>query len=129
MPRFSQTSIRKLDTCHQDLRILFSEVIKCFDCTILCGHREEEAQNEAFHTGQSEKEFPDSKHNKRPSIAVDAVPYPINWQDKERFYYFAGFVKGIASKLNIKIRWGGDWDNDTDLNDQTFFDLGHFELY
>ena len=58
----------------------------------------------------------------------DVAPYQIDWQDKDRFYYFAGIVKGVALKLNIPIRWGGDWDSDTQVKDQTFFDLPHFEI-
>ena len=40
----------------------------------------------------------------------------------------AGYIQATADKLGIKIRWGGDWDSDGDLDDQTFMDLGHFEL-
>ena len=66
-------------------------------------------------------------------MAVDVVPYfkskpNIRWNDKNKFYEFAGFVQGIASQLDIDIRWGGNWDSDDELNDQTFFDLPHFEL-
>jgi peptidoglycan L-alanyl-D-glutamate endopeptidase CwlK len=58
------------------------------------------------------------------------APYPIDWNDTKRFYHFAGFVLGVAksSKIAIPIRWGGDWDSDNDLNDQTFMDLVHWEL-
>ena len=56
------------------------------------------------------------------------APYPIDWNDKERFYFFAGYVKGIASQMGIELRWGGDWDSDNQLHDQTFMDLPHFEL-
>lgn len=70
----------------------------------------------------------DSKHLALPSRAVDVAPYPINWGDKKRFYHFAGYVQGLAAQLGISLRWGGDWDGDNDLNDQTFFDLVHFEL-
>ena len=66
--------------------------------------------------------------NANPSRAVDVAPYPIDWSDRERFTYFAGFVKGIASQMGIDIIWGGDWDNDTDLKDNGFDDLVHFEL-
>ena len=69
-----------------------------------------------------------SKHNQEPSLAVDVAPWPIDWNDSHRFYHFAGFVLGIAAALNIRLRWGGDWDSDFDLRDQTFFDLPHFEL-
>jgi hypothetical protein len=30
--------------------------------------------------------------------------------------------------MNIKIRWGGDWDSDNIMKDQTFNDLPHFQL-
>lgn len=45
-----------------------------------------------------------------------------------RFYYLGALVRKTAEVLNITIRWGGDWDSDTDFFDQTFNDLVHFEL-
>ena len=44
-----------------------------------------------------------------------------------RFYFFGGFVLGLAVSLGIKIRWGGDWDSDREILDQNFDDLPHFE--
>lgn len=129
MPYFSASSTRRLLTCHSNLIDLFNEVVKYFDCTVICGHRDEEDQREAFEEGFSTKQWPNSKHNRQPSMAVDIAPYPIDWDDINRFYYFAGFVKGIARVLDIKIRWGGDWDRDTEVDDQTFNDLPHFETY
>ena len=128
MPVFSERSIIKLRTCDPLLVNLFLTVVAEFDCTILCGRRSQLEQDEAYHRGLSKLLFPHSRHNKTPSEAVDVVPYPIDWNDKERFYYFAGFVKGMAAERKTPIRWGGDWDNDTDLKDQTFLDLCHFEL-
>jgi hypothetical protein len=47
----------------------------------------------------------------------------------DRFRYFAGFVVGIGAMLDIQIRWGGDWDRDTEVRDnRAFNDLAHFEL-
>lgn len=128
MPKFSVRSQMELATCDADLQDLFDEVILHVDCAILEGEREEAAQNEAFRTGRSTKKYPMGKHNKRPSQAVDAAPYPIDWKNTKRFYYFAGIVKGIAIKRGLKIRWGGDWDSDYDLDDQNLFDLVHFEI-
>jgi peptidoglycan L-alanyl-D-glutamate endopeptidase CwlK len=127
MPKFSQLSLDKLSTCHQDLQKLFNEVVKDFDCVILQGYRSEEEQLNFFNHGKS-KIKSGGKHNSSPSLAVDVAPYPVDWNDKERFYYFAGFVKGVASSLGISIRWGGDWNSDNNLKNQTFFDLPHFEL-
>ena len=67
-------------------------------------------------------------------MAVDAVPYPIDWNDTNRMRFFAGFVMGVAARLyhegliTHKVRWGGDWDRDTDVKDNRFQDLPHFEL-
>ena len=44
------------------------------------------------------------------------------------FHYFGGFVLGIASQMGLKIRWGGDWDRDTEVKDNRFDDLPHFEI-
>lgn len=128
MPKFSAYSKSKLMTANPLLRQLFEEVVKEFDCRVLCGARGEEEQDRAFHSGESKLRFPNSKHNKFPSNAVDVAPYPVNWKDEKRFYFFAGYVKAKAEEMGIKIRWGGDWDSDTQVMDQTFFDLPHFEV-
>ena len=128
MPRFSESSKNKLDTCHTKLQQLMHVVVYNYDCTVLVGHRTEEAQTKAFDEGNSKVQWPDSKHNSQPSLAVDVAPYPIIWDDKERFYHFAGYVLGVASSMDIKLRWGGDWDGDHDFKGQTFNDLVHFEL-
>lgn len=62
------------------------------------------------------------------SRAIDAAPYPIDWNDRERFVFFAGHVIAAGKAMGVDIRWGGDWDGDKDLRDQTFMDLVHFEL-
>lgn len=129
MPQFSDASMARLKTCHPDLQRVLLEVIKYVDCTVLCGHRTKDEQEEAFRTGKSKVVWPNSKHNAFPhSLAVDVVPYPIDWNDHKRFYYFAGFVLGIAKTLGVDLRFGGDWDGDFDIKDQNFFDLPHFEL-
>ena len=118
----------QLNSCHSDLQKLFEEVIKHYDCTILEGHRTEDRQNELYSQGKSKVQFPDSMHNGYPSLAVDAVPYPIDWDDLRRMYMFVGIVRGIASQMNIPIRCGADWDGDLEVKDQNFHDLPHFEL-
>jgi peptidoglycan L-alanyl-D-glutamate endopeptidase CwlK len=128
MPKFGNKSQKNLNTCDPRLIELFEEVIEHFDCTVLQGHRGEEEQNEAFEKGFSKLKYPQGKHNKYPSLAVDVAPYPVDWKDTQRFIYFAGFVKGIASQMGLNIRWGGDWDSDNELKDNKFNDLPHFEI-
>ena len=128
MASFSARSRAKLDPCHEDLRQVFMVVVQYFDCTILEGHRGEERQNFLEESGQSKVRYPDGKHNSTPSNAVDVAPYPIDWEDRERFVLFAGFVLGVARAQGIKLRWGGDWSMDWTTKDNTFFDGPHFEL-
>ena len=128
MPRFGRTSKKRLNTCDEDLVYLFNEVIKYFDCSVLGGHRGKKLQNKYFKEGKSKLEFPAGNHNQKPSKAVDVVPYPVDFNDRERMTYFAGFVKGMAAVLGIPIRWGGDWNNNTEVKDNNFDDLPHFEL-
>ena len=128
MPKFGKRSMGRLNTCDEDLIALFQEVVKYFDCSVLEGHRGEEKQNKYFNEGKSKLKYPEGRHNKKPSNAVDVVPYPVDWEDREQMSYFAGFVKGVAYKMGIPIRWGGDWNNNNDLKDNNFDDLPHFEV-
>ncbi len=128
MPSFSRTSNAYLDTTDHRLQEVFNEVIKYFDCTVMQGHRSEQEQNEKFRQGLSKVQFPNSKHNSIPSLAVDVAPYPIDWNDRERFTLFAGVVIGIGLSMGYTIRWGGDWNQDTHVRDNNFDDLPHFEI-
>ena len=128
MPRFGKTSKERLGTCEKDIQLLFNEVVKGFDCTIVCGHRGEKAQNEAYERGNSQVKFPKGRHNSSPSFAVDVAPYPIDWDDRERFHLFAGFVLGVARGMGINLRWGGDWNQNFEVDDNQFDDFPHFEL-
>ena len=135
MPRFSQASFTQLSTCHHDLQALFFEVIKTYDCTIICGYRDKEAQEKAFEAGTTTLHYPASKHNFKPSMAVDVTPYPINLHDEHLHLWFGGYVLGIAKKLKdagkmtLGVRWGGAWDGLGKLNRRGMLnDLVHFEL-
>jgi peptidoglycan L-alanyl-D-glutamate endopeptidase CwlK len=132
---YSQKSADELTSCHIDLQLIFTEVLKHYDHTIIQGHRTKEDQDKAYNSGRSKLQWPNSKHNFSPSMAVDAAPYPIEWNDHIRFAVFAGYVFATADrlraegKITFKVRWGGDWDKDGFNNDQSFNDFPHFELY
>ena len=127
MNHYSEKSMSHLKDCHLDLQIVFAEALQVMDHSILESYRGEKMQNHYFSEGKSKVRYPDSKHNNKPSGAIHAAPYPIDWNDRERMTYFAGVVLGIAHTKGIKIRWGGDWDQDTQVKDNSFDDLIHFE--
>ena len=135
MPSFGERSLANLSTCDVRLVTLANEVVQYHDCSCIEGWRNEEKQERYAAEGKSHVHWPYGKHNhldaegRACSHAVHLVPYPdLDWEDRERFFYFAGIVLGLARGLFIPIRWGGDWDRDHDNDDQLFDDLAHFEL-
>lgn len=136
MPSFGAKSRERLATCHPSLILLFEEVVRTTDCTIIEGHRSIEAQKAAFRAGASDKDgvINRSKHQSNPSIAVDVMPSPFvmhgvrAFDDPIRFAYFAGKVMATADRMGIRLRWGGDWNDDGSTRDHRLVDMPHFEL-
>ena len=128
MPRFGKKSKEKLASCDKRLQDVFNEVIKYVDCSVLEGHRDERTQDKYYEEGKTKVRYPMGRHNSSPSRAADVVPYPIDWKDRERFHLFAGFVLGVASGLGIALRWGGDWNQNFEVDDNKFDVFPHFEL-
>ena len=128
MPKFGKRSRERLSTCDKRLQEVFNEVIKTVDCSVLEGHRGKDRQNALYKEGKTKLKFPKGRHNSSPSNAVDVVPYPVDWGDRERFHLFAGFVLGIAKSMGINLRWGGDWNQNWFVDDNKFDDFPHFEL-
>ena len=128
MYSFGSKSAERLETIHPDLQIILVEGIKKINFTIIFGFRNQAEQDLAFRKKRSKVQWPNSKHNQSPSLAVDVAPWPLDWNDLSRFYYLAGIFMGIAHSKGIGLRFGGDWDMDGELTDNTFNDLGHFEL-
>lgn len=124
---FSVRSWNKLnmDEVHPDIKRLMVEAIKTspIDFTIIETVRSLRKQKENIKNGVSKTLK--SRHipgfNKSGLCeAVDIAPYPIDWQDLERFRALAAHIKQTALKLNIPITWGGDWTS--------FVDMPHYEL-
>ena len=128
MPKFGKRSKNALSSCDERLIKVFDEVIKTVDCSVLEGHRGQSKQDKFYEEGKSKVKYPSGRHNKLPSMAVDVVTYPIDWNDRERFHLFAGFVLGIAKSMGINLRWGGDWNQNWFVDDNKFDDFPHFEL-
>lgn len=118
----------RLDTCHDDLQRLVESLVEDgYDITVIEGHRTQEKQDEYFRTGKSKLKWPDGKHCATPSNAVDIMENPIDWNDRKRIEAFAKVVLFRAQALGLKIRWGGDWNQNGKSDDEKFFDGPHFE--
>ena len=101
MPKFSEKSLAFLNTCDPKLQDIFLEIIEYFDISILCGERNEKEQTDAYNSRASQLKYPYSKHNKKPSLAVDVAPYPIDWHDPKRFFasYTDEQVIGLVGEI------------------------------
>jgi peptidoglycan L-alanyl-D-glutamate endopeptidase CwlK len=115
-----------------ELQILVTRLRdEVMDISLLSGHRDAEEQNALFEVGASTLRWPDSKHNKLPSVAVDIQPHPCPEYEPKLWGalgYLAGRAYAIAKEEGFHIRWGGDWDGDGDVTDQNFDDLFHIEV-
>ena len=152
MPAFGTRSTANLRTVHPALQAVFVEVVKRYDCSVLDGRRYADRQRALFAEGRSTKDGTEKLSRHQPAYyeragitlpedddgaplvgAVDVVPYPIDWDDRERFVHFAGYVDATAASMGVVLRWGGDWNGNVythpgGLRDQTFFDLPHYEI-
>ena len=136
MPKFSKQSLDKLSTCHEDLQKVMHEAIKHIDFTVLYGYRTPEEQFELYKKGRKlvdgkwvkvgttvtnlDGKAKKSNHNYNPSRAVDVAPYPIDWNDIQRFKDLAIVIKEAAKTVGVDIVWGGDW--------KSFKDYPHYEV-
>lgn len=139
MFHFGDASNKRLRTCHSDLQTIANGVmdLQIVDFTIVWGYRNKDQQMQAFLSGNSTKQWPDSKHNKESasgdpmSHALDFAPWihgRIPWDDTHAFAIIGGLFLAVAARKNIMLRYGGDWDRDGETKDQTLMDWGHVEL-
>ncbi len=141
MYRFGITSKKRLSTCHGDLQLIMNEAIKISDVDfgIAEGYRTVERQQQLYRLRKSKIDgiIKKSKHNMKPSMAVDIFPVIkglAKW-DEEHLSYLSGIIHAVSERLykshriSHRVRWGGNWDMDGEiLIDQSFDDRPHFEL-
>lgn len=136
MPKFGEKSLNRLSTCHADIQKVMNEAIKHYDFTILFGYRSPQEQFELYKQGRKlinnkwkkvgatvtnlDGITKVSEHNYKPSKAIDIAPYPIDWNDTNRFKDLAKVVKDAAKTVGVAIEWGGDW--------KSFVDLPHYQI-
>ena len=135
--RYGARSRACLDTVDPRLVAVFETAIEVVDLAILQGWRSKEEQEALFLAEKSKLVWPNSRHNSAlppsadefvPVHAVDSAPWPIDWNDIERFRAVAFLLRGIGEAQGTPLRLGADWDGDFSFRDQTFHDVGHVEM-
>lgn len=120
--KLGSRSLKNLATCHPALQAVAKRAIEITtqDFTITEGFRGKEAQEAAFAAGNSRAHFGQSLHNHTPSLALDIVPWPVDWSSVAKFVAIATAFKQAAKELGVTLRWGGDF--------KSFVDRPHFEI-
>ncbi|CNI62800.1 M15 family metallopeptidase [Yersinia pekkanenii] len=97
------------------------------DFTVIEGLRSVIRQRELVSQGSSQTL--NSRH--LTGHAIDCVPIingVIPWNDKSTFKAVSDAMFQAAKELGVKIRWGGDWNENGRSDDERFYDGPHFEL-
>ena len=126
--KLGQRSIDRLKGVNPSLVAVFKRACETmpFDVTVLEGLRSYERQQELLKQGATKVSV--SRH--MSGNALDIAPYPIDWNDLERFQIMAEHMFKAAEELGIVIRWGGTWQShfEKPVKWAKFLDAPHFEL-
>jgi len=126
--KLSAASQAKLNSIRMDLRRVCLKAFETlpFDVTVIEGVRDQKRQKQLFEQGATK--VMTSRH--MSGNAVDLAPYPVDWNDTDRFKTLAHHMFAAAKELGIEIRWGGNWSRIDELQKppSSFVDMPHFEL-
>lgn len=102
---WSKRSREVLVTLTPDLIYLMNKLADVRDVSLIWGYRDKELQNSFYRKGTGVR-YPFSKHNVYPSLAVDVVPYPSQYDSIEELNMMLGSIQALSHMLNITIRLG-----------------------
>jgi peptidoglycan L-alanyl-D-glutamate endopeptidase CwlK len=136
---FSERSLNNLKGVHPKLVAVVHRALELstIDFTVLEGVRSQERQNELWAQGRTKPGQvvtwiqSTGTHGIQADgygHAVDLAPYPIDWNDFERFDQLATVMFAAAKELGVTLRWGGNWDMDDRIHERGESDSPHFEL-
>lgn len=149
--KFGKKSQSVIESCDQQIQDVMQEALGLglIDMTAVYGHRTPEQQFELFKKGRKEVNgvwviedklqvvtYKDgfkklSEHNYYPSHAIDIFPFVAGTVSYREWHciFMAGVIMAAAKNVGAGLVWGGNWDNDGEpMTDQTFQDLGHFQI-
>lgn len=136
---FSERSLNNLKGVHPKLVAVVNRALELSQCdfTVLEGVRSQARQDELWAQGRTkagqivtwvQSAGTHGIHADGYGHAVDLAPYPIDWNDLDRFDQVSKAIFAAAKELGVKIRWGGNWDMDDTPRERGESDSPHFEL-
>lgn len=129
MSKFSwgKTSLDNLSQAHTVLQALANKALEISnqDMKVICGYRNEADQNKAYAEGKSKLMWPKSLHNSHPSLAIDVVPLPLNWNDTIAFKEMVVTFKMAWNLLDKSLTNGWALECGAEFS---FRDYPHFQI-
>jgi peptidoglycan L-alanyl-D-glutamate endopeptidase CwlK len=139
MYNLSQKSLDNMVGVHDNLQAVVKLAIKksSVDFKVIEGVRTPERQKKLYAQGRT---APGPKvtwtlnsnhfinHRTGKGHAVDLLCAPYDWKEGPQWKAMADAMFAAAKELNIKIRWGKDWDMDGVYGEKGETDSPHFEL-
>lgn len=140
MYKLSNKSLKALEGVHPDMVKVVKRAIEIseVDFKVLEGVRSKNRQAVLYAQGRT---IPgnivtwtmNSRHfiNEKTGYghAVDLLPAPYDWKDLKNFDKMAKAMFQAADELNVKIKWGADWNRDGTPRQKGETDSPHFELF
>ena len=131
--KLGKTSLARLQGVDETLVNVVKRAIEIseVDFTVMEGVRTLERQRELYAQGRTAPGkivtwTMKSKHIE--GKAVDLVPYPLDWNDIDKFNKIKDAMFQAAKELDVNLRWGADWDGDGNYREKGEYDSPHFEI-
>ena len=131
--KLGKTSLARLQGVDETLVNVVKRAIEIseVDFTVLEGVRTLERQRELYAHGRTAPGKIVTWTMKSRHIegkAVDLVPYPLDWNDLEKFNKIKDAMFKAAKEQDVNLRWGADWDQDGHYREKGETDSPHFEI-
>lgn len=131
--KLGKTSLARLKGVDETLVNVVKRAIEIseVDFTVLEGVRTLERQRELYAQGRTAPGKIVTWTMKSRHIegkAVDLVPYPLDWNDLDKFNKIKDAMFQAAKELDVNLRWGADWDGDGNYREKGEYDSPHFEI-
>ena len=131
--KLGKTSLARLQGVDETLVNVVKRAIEIseVDFSVLEGVRTLERQRELYAQGRTAPGKIVTWTMKSRHIegkAVDLVPYPLDWNDLEKFNKIKDAMFQAARELDVNLRWGADWDGDGNYREKGEYDSPHFEI-
>lgn len=131
--KLGKTSLSRLQGVDETLVNVVKRAIEIseVDFTVMEGVRTLERQRELYAQGRTAPGKIVTWTMKSRHIegkAVDLVPYPLDWNDLEKFNKIKDAMFQAARELDVNLRWGADWDGDGHYREKGEYDSPHFEI-